>query len=262
MSKEGKNIKVLIVEDEIHAQKELKRLINNVAVDIEILDCLDSVEDTVQWIESNSEPDLMFFDIQLADGISFEIFTKTNVNTPVIFTTAYDEFAIKAFKVNSIDYLLKPVKQNELESAINKFRKQVSNKKPNEGIIDINKIEELLNINKPKFKSRFLSKIGDQIIHIGVEEISYFLSEDNITFIVTKDNKKHIIDHSLDNLTAMVNPELFFRINRSALATADSIKKINKYFNSRLHIELEPKTTSKQLISRVKVSDFLNWIDR
>ena len=262
MSKDSQNIKVLIVEDEVHAQKELARLINNIAIDIEIVDYLDSVEDTVLWLEANKEPDLMFFDIQLADGVSFEIFTKTNVKTPVIFTTAYDEYAIKAFKVNSIDYLLKPVKQNELESAINKFRKQVSNKKPNEGIIDINKIEELLNINKPKFKSRFLSKIGDQIIHIGVEEISYFLSEDNITFIVTKDNKKHIIDHSLDNLTAMVNPELFFRINRSALATADSIKKINKYFNSRLHIELEPKTTSKQLISRVKVSDFLNWIDR
>ena len=262
MPKTHKNIMVLIVEDELHAQKELTRLINNVCDDMEIIEYIDSVEDAVLWLESNKEPDLMFFDIQLADGISFEIFTKTNINAPVIFTTAYDEFAIKAFKVNSIDYLLKPVKQDELESAISKFRKQLEDNNSDSGTFDITKLEELLSLNKPKFKSRFLSRIGDQILHIGINEISYFISEDNTSFIVTKGNKRYIIDYSLDNITAMVNPERFFRINRSTLATAESIKKINKYFNSRLHIELEPKTTNKQLISRVKVSDFLSWIDR
>ncbi len=256
----SKNIRVLIIEDEIHAQRELTRLLNELDYPIEILDYIDSVEDAVNWLNLNPEPDLMFFDIQLADGLSFEIFTKTDVSCPVIFTTAFDEYAIRAFKVNSIDYLLKPVKQDQLSAALEKYSSQQV-QQPKE-IFDLSKLAELLNINKPKYKTRFLSKLGDQILHISIDDIAYFISEDNVTFIVTKTNSRCIIDHSLDTLSALVDPDIFFRINRSTLASMKSIKKINKYFNSRLHIELDPGTSDSQLISRVKVQEFLKWIDR
>lgn len=254
-------IKVLIVEDEPHAQKELKRLLNNCKHNIHVMDCIDSVEDAITWINSNPEPDIMFFDIQLSDGLSFEIFNHINTQTPVIFTTAFDEYAIQAFKVNSIDYLLKPVKQNELDAALKKFR-LLKKSDSGENSLSLEQIKNLLEIKKPEYKSRFITRIGDQILHISINEIAYFKAEDNEVIVVKNNNKRYIIDYSLEQLSNMLDPSTFFRANRSYYINIGALKKISKYFNSRIHIKLEPDTDDDVLISRVKVPDFLNWIDK
>ena len=172
-------MEVLIIEDEPFAQNELKRLLDKADKTIRVLDCIDSVEDSVEWLAGNQSPDLIFMDIQLSDGLSFEIFKQTEVKAPVIFTTAYDEYAIQAFKVNSIDYLLKPVKQTELENAIKKFKLLHEKSGQQSPVINIQQIEQLLSAGMPKYKSRFIAKIGDQLKHIDVSEIAYLKAEDN-----------------------------------------------------------------------------------
>jgi DNA-binding LytR/AlgR family response regulator len=252
----------LIIEDEPFAQNELKRLLDRVDKAIQVLECIDSVEDSVEWLAGNPAPDLIFMDIQLADGLSFEIFKKTEVKSPVIFTTAYDEYAIQAFKVNSIDYLLKPVKQTELENAIKKYKILHEKSGEQQASVSFQQIEQLLIAGLPKFKSRFIAKIGDQLKHIEVNEIAYLKAEDNEVVLVTKSNNRYIIDYTLDQLGGMMDPDQFFRANRSYFVTIGSIAKISKYFNSRLHLELIPKTDDAVLISRVRVPDFLKWMDK
>ena len=253
---------VLIIEDEPHAQNELKRLLDNSGFNISVLECIDSVEESVLWFESNNPPDLVFMDIQLSDGLSFEIFKQITLITPVIFTTAFDEYAIQAFKVNSVDYLLKPIKQTELNDALKKFKtldKQIKNTQP---VLDLNQIQQLLNIQKPVHKTRFIAKVGDQIKHIDVKEIAYFRAEDNEVMLITNNNNKYVIEYSLDHLVNLLDPNEFFRVNRSYIVTVNSITKISKYFNSRLHLEIEPQAEDTVLISRVKVPEFLNWMDK
>jgi len=252
----------LIVEDEPYAQNELKRLLKNSKFDIHVLDCIDSVEDCVNWLKTNDDPELIFMDIQLSDGLSFDVFNKIKVTVPVIFTTAYDEYAIRAFKVNSVDYLLKPIKQDDLNNALDKF--ESISKKYGEATttLNLNQVEQLLNLNKQQYKSRFIAKIGDQIKHIDINDVAYFQAEDNEVMIITKSNSKYIIEYSLDQLGGLLDPGAFFRANRSFIVTVEAIEKINKYFNSRLHLELIPATEETVLISRVKVPDFLNWIDK
>ncbi len=255
-------MKVLIIEDEPHAQYELQRLLAETGKDIEVLACIDSVEEAVDYINTTSDIDLMLFDIQLSDGLSFEIFNHTKVKAPIIFTTAYDEYAIRAFKVNSIDYLLKPVKQEDLNAALDKYESLNEASKTEDSVINIHQIQQLLSLNQNKYKSRFLSRLGDQIKHIGIEEIAYFTAEDNEVLLVNKDGNRYFINHSLDHLTSLLNPNSFYRINRSYFVHLSAINKISKYFNSRLLIELEPKTEDQVLISRAKVNDFLNWMDK
>ncbi len=237
-------------------------MLENSSHSVEVVECIDSVEDAVNWINNNPEPDIMFFDIQLSDGLSFEIFNQISTKTPVIFTTAFDEYAIQAFKVNSIDYLLKPVKQDELNGALDKFHSLIVAGKNKESGLKIEQIEKLLEISKPAYKSRFLTRVGDQIMYINVNEIAYFKAEDNEVQIITENSKRYFIDYSLEQLGAIVDPNIFFRANRSYLINITSINKISKYFNSRIHLELVPATEDSLLISRVKVPDFLNWIDK
>lgn len=255
-------MKVLIVEDEPHAQQELNRLLARVPADIVVLDFTDSIEDTVVWLADNPSPDLIFMDIQLSDGLSFEVFNQTTVKAPVIFTTAFDEYAIRAFKVNSIDYLLKPVKLDELTAAIKKFE-ELSGQSGNTSTgLKLDQIEKLLEIHKPAYKSRFIARVGDQIIHIDIKEVAYFMAEDNEVMLVTRENRRYIIDYTLDQLTGLLNPDDFFRISRSFIITPGSIQKISKYFNSRLHLLLAPETEEAVLISRVKVPEFMKWMDK
>ena len=256
-------MRVLIVEDEPYAQNELKRLLAKTGKEIEILDCLDSVDEAVEWFQLNDEPDLLFLDIQLSDGLSFEIFNQVKFKTPVIFTTAYDEYAIQAFKLNSIDYLLKPIKSDELEAALEKFSglSEQYGKKERQGL-NMEQIEQLLQIQHTKYKNRFIAKVGDQIKHIDVSEVAYFRAEDNEVMLVTRSNQRYIVDYSLEQLGRLVSPEAFFRINRSYIVTINAIKKISKYFNSRLHLELEPPTDETILISRIKVPEFMKWVDQ
>jgi two-component system, LytTR family, response regulator LytT len=258
-------MKILIIEDEPFAQKELKRLLEVAEGKFDILGMLDTVEDSVEWLQKNPPPDLIFLDIQLADGISFDIFRKVDVKAPVIFTTAYDDYAIRAFQLNSIDYLLKPIKLTDLMRAINKYEsiKDQFEKGGNESVnITKNQLESLLNLGKKEYKSRFVAKVGDQIKYIPVEEIGYFYAEDNVVFLMKKNADRYIIDYSIEEIDTLVDPKHFFRLNRSIVAHISAIDKVYKYLNSRLKVELKPKTDKEVLISRVKVSDFMEWMDR
>ncbi|MCB0805466.1 MAG: response regulator transcription factor [Bacteroidales bacterium] len=257
-------MKVLIVEDEPYAQNELKRLLDRTEIEMEILECIDSVEEAVEWFRSNEAPDLIFLDIQLSDGLSFDIFSQVKVKAPVIFTTAYDEYAIQAFKLNSIDYLLKPIKYEELKTALDKLGELSETRitQPDKGGLNVQQIEQLLEIHRPKYKARFIAKVGDQIKHVDVIDVAYFRAEDNEVMLVTNNNNRFIVDYTLDELNALLDPATFFRANRSYIVTVGSIKKISKYFNSRLHLELIPEPDDTVLISRVRVPDFMKWIDQ
>ncbi|OQY05199.1 MAG: hypothetical protein B6I20_01685 [Bacteroidetes bacterium 4572_117] len=255
----------LIIEDEPFAQKELKRLLAEAIPTITILDCIDSVEDSVLWFNRNDHPDLVFMDIQLADGLSFEIFNEVKIKSPVIFTTAFDQYAIQAFKVNSIDYLLKPIEPDALKAALNKLetlKNQYGGS--NSSAISQNQLEKILKLSKIRreYKSRLVVKIGDQIKFIKTKDIAYFYAEDNEVFISSSDKRNFIIDYSLNQLSEMLDSNYFFRINRTYIVSIDSIHKIHKFFNSRLKIELEPARNDDILISRVKVPEFMAWIEK
>jgi len=258
-------MKVLIIEDEPFAQQELKRLLDGLNKNIEILDMIDTVEDAVDWLNTRKVPDLIFLDIQLADGISFEIFNKVKVDAPVIFTTAYDEFAVRAFQLNSIDYLLKPIKPDELLRALDKLDSMKSQFGPgNNPSIKLSQqqLESLLGAAKKEYKSRFVAKVGDQIKHISIGDIAYFYAEDNVVFLMTSGNSRYIIDYSIEEIVGMIDPKEFYRLNRTFLANINAIDKVYKYLNSRLKIELKPACEKEILVSRAKVADFMDWMER
>ena len=249
-------MKVLIVEDEIPAQMQLERLLKAHFPDTEILAVLTSVERATDWLAVNS-PELIFMDVELSDGQCFEIFKRVDVKAPVIITTAYDQFAIKAFKVNSVDYLLKPIESTEFVKAVEKSsRVNKSNQ------TDLNALEALLLKSAPKeYKKRFITKHNDQIIVLQVEEIAYFYAEDKATFIVSRAGKRYFSEYSLENLEDQLDPKIFFRLSRSCIANIQSVKSVSKHFNSRLKIKLEPVFSEEILVSRIRVPDFLNWLE-
>lgn len=251
-------MKAIIIEDELSNSKRLIKLINNIDSDIEILTTLVSVEDTVNWLNNNPTPNLIFMDIQLSDGICFEIFSTIKVDAPVIFTTAYDEYAIQAFKFNSIDYLLKPIDPIELERAIIKYKKMYSNN-------FTSNIDSLLqNINKETtYKNRLLVKHINHFIPILVENIAYFLIENQLVYIYTLTGQKYIYYSYLDDIEKILNPKLFFRINRQMIININTIKKINSYTNNRLILNITPVLEKKEIIvSREKVQTFKEWISQ
>ncbi|WP_420582596.1 LytR/AlgR family response regulator transcription factor [Reichenbachiella sp.] len=259
-------MKVLIIEDEKFAQEELKRFLERIDdYKIEVLDCLESVEDAVEWFDTNDEPDLAFMDIQLSDGLSFEIFNQKQITCPVIFTTAFENYAIQAFKVNSVDYLLKPIEEKELKVAMDKYsaiKNQFSPQKtPSLNSIQV---EKLLNMSMEavEYKKRFIIKTGDRLRHVSVDDIAYFYSENDYTYLVAKENAKFIIDYKLDELVELLDPNEFFRLSRKFITNIHSIKMVNKYFNSRLEVILDPEPKDQILISRVRVPEFLNWLER
>ncbi len=248
----------LIIEDEFHAAKRLKQLIANVEPESECIAIIDSVEDAVAWFEGNEDPDLAFFDIQLADGLSFSIFQKTEVTIPVIFTTAFDEYALKAFKANSVDYLLKPVDEQELTQALKKYQRLFGEKSTS---LDDEVITRLMRkLNTPDYVKRFLIKQGTSLSYVNVDNIARFYSEDSMTFIVTNDGFKHNIDHTLDQVEELLNPEEFFRINRKLIVHVDSITKMSSYFNSRLKLALKPRYDGDAIVSRDRVKGFKVWL--
>jgi DNA-binding LytR/AlgR family response regulator len=251
---------ILIIEDEKPAAEWLRQLILKFNSDISILDVCDSVNGSVEWFLQNPAPDLVFMDIQLADGLSFEIFERVKVPCPVIFTTAYEEYAIKAFKVNSVDYLLKPIAFNELEAAFQKFRTQIQNLKsaPAVTIELLNKVKEILG---KQYKTRFVIKVGEHLKSIPVEDILFFYSLEKATFLCTTDFKSYLVDYSLDHITEMVDEQRFFRINRKYILSNKSIADIVVYSNSRLKIKLKKPDEEGIIVSRDKVSPFKEWLD-
>jgi two-component system LytT family response regulator len=253
-------MKVLIIEDEVPAAEKLVKLIKKYDPNIEILAQFDDVETTVNWFKKNEEPDLMFLDIHLADGLSFEIFNQTDVKCPIIFTTAYDQYAIHAFKVNSVDYLLKPIKYDDFESALKKYKSVYATKEPD--VPNFQKIADLIKNQQRAYKSRFLAKAGNFIKTIAIEDVSYFISEDKVTFIVSKKNKMYPINYTLDDLEELLDPGQFNRANRKFLIGIDSIAEIHPYFKGRLKIVLAPKQEEELVVSSGKSSSFKNWLGK
>lgn len=253
-------MKILIIEDEYHAQKYLSNLLKEVIPSAQILDMLDSVEDAVDWFKNNAAPDLIFMDIQLADGLSFSIFKKVEVNAPVIFTTAFDQYTLQAFKVNSVDYLLKPIDEIDLKKAIDKYHQIYDNNK------SYNQDSLLKVINsfqqKDNFRQRFLIKQGKDFIYLPVKEIAYLYSTDGMTFIMDINKKRHLIDTTLDNVEKELNPKNFYRISRKQIIHIQAVAKIFSYFNHRLKLDLKPESKVEAIVSRERVKDFKAWLDR
>jgi len=249
---------ILIVEDEYHAVRRLTNITLELRPRASIIATLDSVEDAVSWFLDNPAPDLAFFDIQLADGLSFDIFKKVPVRTPIIFTTAFNEYAIQAFKVNSVDYLLKPIDEVELEVAFQKFEQW------HHPVVsyDHSTIQKLIESMLPaNYTERFLVKTGQHLMYVPVNAIAYFYSEESLSFFKTKDGQKHILDYTLDQLEKIVSPKIFFRINRKAIVNIDTVQKVSTYFNSRLVIQVHPVTPEVEwIVSRERVKQFKEWL--
>jgi DNA-binding LytR/AlgR family response regulator len=251
-------MKILIVEDEMLLAKRLQKMLLEIDPGANISGITQSVEETVQWIQHNSAPDLVLMDIELADGQSFDIFKRAELKAPVIFATAYDEYAIKAFKVNSIDYLLKPIKEDELRAAINKFKNSgYTQTMPSmTGLLE--KIEQL---SKPAgYRSRFLIKQGQKMMSIDISDVAYIYSENKFTFIRTHQNHKYIIDITLDALEHELSPQQFFRANRQYILTSKSVVSLHTWFNQKLKVEVKPETAEHVIISRDKANAFKAWM--
>lgn len=250
-------MKVIIIEDEKLSAEHLGNLLTKIDSTIEILAEVDSVKKSIALFSKGTVADLLFVDVHLADGLSFEIFAKVEVNTPIIFTTAFDEYAIKAFKLNSVDYLLKPIGQEDLKGALSKFKKV---RQPNNSSI----VEDLAiaykNSNK-QYKNRFMVKMGEIITTIKIEEITHFVSEDGVVLLSTLSGKRFVVDYTLDHLESLISPESFFRINRKAIIHIDAVQKVSSYFNSRLKIN-HPQLEEDGIVSRERVADFKKWLDK
>jgi len=250
-------MKAIIIEDEKLSAKHLSTLLNRIDSTIEIIAIYDSVKKSVAALKNGIQCDVLFADIHLADGLSFEIFAQHTVHIPIIFTTAFDEYAIKAFKLNSVDYLLKPIGLEDLKVAIEKLKRTNSN---NHGLILENMATIYQSLNK-QFKNRFMVKLGDAIISIKTEDISHFVAEDGINLLVTHLGKRYPLDYTLDQLEELVSPELFFRINRQVLISMNAVQKISTYFNSRLKINSDVIKDDLAIVSRERVVDFKAWLD-
>ena len=251
-------MKVLIVEDENLLAKQLTNLIQKVEPSADIAGRTNSIQSTLDWLAHNTAPELIFMDIELADGQCFDIFSKTVIKTPVIFTTAYDEYALQAFKVNSVDYLLKPIQEEELKTAIQKY-KELRIQQPT--TIDMNfLLHQLKGIASTDYKDRFLVKTGQKMVSINTNDIAFFYTKNTLNFLVSKNNQKHVIDYTLDEIEHQVNPKYFFRANRQYILAHDNIVTVHSWFNGKLKVELSVKTEEEIIISRDKAPYFKSWL--
>jgi DNA-binding LytR/AlgR family response regulator len=247
---------ILIVEDESAAARRLEKMILELQPDACILQQLDSVESTVAWFQTNQEPDLLCLDIQLADGNSFDIFQHITVQCPVIFTTAFDEYALQAFKVNAIDYLLKPIKQVELQAALEKHSKQ---QQPTENLTKL--INTLQHLRGGNHLRRMLIRLGNSIKLIEVDDAAYFYTRDKITFVVLKSTGKRLpVDYPLDKLEHLIDPEKFFRINRQMIVQLSAIREMFPYSKSRIKVDLEPTAEQDSIVSTERAAAFKKWL--
>ncbi|MCW3073041.1 MAG: LytR family transcriptional regulator [Flaviaesturariibacter sp.] len=257
---------ILIVEDEDLAVKKLKKTLSAVAEEAVVVGEADSIKSTVSWLENNDAPDLILMDIELADGQSFEIFNHTQVKSPVIFITSYDEYALKAFKVNSVDYLLKPVQKEDLQAALDKYRQlkatyQKEETGPKVSLEDL--VKELQQkIQAKEYRKRFLVKLGQKLVSIEVDDIAYFFSDGRLNFFKSFDNRKFVVDYTMDELNEMLNPDNFFRISRSFYISVNSVAQIHDYFGNRLLLDLKPDTDKEAIVSREKVTEFKTWLGK
>lgn len=250
-------MKVFIIEDEQPAVNRLTKMLLTIRPDIEITGQAESIQKAVTHLNNNKSNQLIFMDIHLADGLSFEIFNQTTIEAPVIFTTAYDQYALQAFKVNSIDYLLKPIDEEELQRAILKHE-QLNGKKPD------NQTDQLLRmlkeLNAPQFKERILIKRGQQLSYLKVDQIAYFFAEGKFAYAVDTQYNKYILDNTLSDLDTELSPRIFFRINRNMILHIDAISKVHSWAGNRLQVELKAATQADTVVSREKVAAFKEWL--
>ena len=259
-------MKVLIVEDEDLAVKKITKTLALVDPEAEVVGVTDSILSTVEWIEENKAPDLILMDIELSDGQSFEIFNRVKIQSPVIFTTSYDEYALKAFKVNSVDYLLKPIQKEDLAAALQKLgsmRDLYQQSAPAAPVSIDSLVQELQKKLQPKeYRKRFLVRHAQKLVSIDTEEIAYFFSDGRLNFFKTYDNRKFVVDYTMDELEEMLDPQMYFRISRSFFISIESVDQIHDYFGNRLLLQLKPAVDKESIVSREKVTDFKKWMGK
>ena len=249
---------IIIIEDEKPAARLLERKVEKLGLKINTL--LHSVEESIHWFQNNPHPDLIFLDIQLSDGLSFEIFENSTINSAVIFTTAYDEYALRAFKLNSIDYLLKPIDEEDLEIAINKFKAR--NVVTPSLSLDFDMIKKMLtNPIDRTFKKRFTIKMGQQLKMITIDEVECFYSENKGTYLHTFENRNYLLDSTLEQLETELDPKNFYRVSRKFIIPLKGIKEIQMHSNSRLKVILPTYKDDEVIVARERVSDFKEWLD-
>ena len=256
-------MKVIIVEDELHNYRLLRGMVEKLRPEWEIVEWFESVKSTVAWLESNPAPDLIFMDIQLTDGISFSIFDQVKVESMVIFTTAYDEYALRAFQVNSIDYLLKPIKQEKLKGAIEKFETIFHHQaNSEESTPDYNEILKAITQGEKKYRKRFLISGATSYFKLNTEDIAWFSTESRVTTAFTFDGKSHIVDLTIEKLEEQLDPDQFFRTNRSTLININSIRKFENHFGGKLILRLTSPFDEPITISRLKATEFKEWVGK
>jgi two-component system, LytTR family, response regulator LytT len=250
-------MKTIIIEDEKPAARMLLRKLDKLNITAEVM--LHSVSEAIAWFKENSHPDLIFLDIQLSDGLSFEIFEKVDIKSAIIFTTAYDEYALRAFKLNSIDYLLKPIDEDDLEVAISKYKARTDQE--TKGLIDIGMIRKLFfNSQDQEYKLRFSIKVGDHIKIIPIEEVEVIYSENKGSYLHTKEGRSYLLDNPLDIVEKELNPKSFFRVSRKHIIALSAIKDIVVYSNSRLKLTLKSYQNEEVIVSRERVGEFKEWL--
>lgn len=249
---------VIIIEDEKPSARRLQRMLSVLGMDAQVM--LHSVQEALEWFQSNEHPDLIFLDIQLSDGLSFEIFETLDIKSAVIFTTAFDEYALKAFQLNSIDYLLKPINEDDLKKAVDKYQTRFP--KQQNVVLDFNDIKKLLiNPIERAYKQRFSVKVGQHLKLINIEDIECFYSENKGTYAFTSDGRNYLLDTTLDQLDDELEPQTFFRISRKFFVNIKAIKDIISYTNSRLQIKLKTFNEQEIIVARERVKEFKDWLE-
>lgn len=251
-------MKVIIIEDEAPAFRRLQKVLEEIDSTIEIIEVIDSVQESIKWFNNHSMPDLIFMDIQLSDGLSFEIFEAVEIHQPVIFTTAFDEYTLRAFKVNSIDYLLKPIKKDDLEKSLNKYNGIKNNY--NEGKPNLNELIAHIKLDEKNYKSRFLIKLGDKLISVLSEDIAVFYVHNGLVYLKTIEGKKYIVNYTLDELAQQLDPTIFYRANRQNIIQFQAIQTVHKWHKGKLYVETFVASEEKVIISAEKASDFKKWL--
>ena len=246
-------LKVLIVEDEPMAQANLSRTLQKYYPDLEIIGMTSSVSGTVEWLKEHSA-DVIFMDVELSDGDCFSIFRQINVDAKIVMTTAYDSYAVKAFEVNSVDYLLKPIEKEDLDRAVQRCRNSA-------GVTDMSSILSTISGTQHEYRQKFMVRLNDKILPIPVSDIAYFLSEDKVTWMFTSDGAKYVLDQSLDVLSSQLSPSRFFRISRGCIIASSAVQSIIKLQGGRLKINAVPRSGPEILVSRSRSEDFLQWLE-
>jgi DNA-binding LytR/AlgR family response regulator len=255
-------MKVVIIEDEEIAAEKLAIFVKRYDPAIQVLASIDSIKNAVKWLSQQEPPELIFLDIYLSDGLSFEIFKKIPLHVPIIFTTAYNEYAIKAFELNSIDYLLKPIRFEDITRSLDKFKAIRQSFALVAPALDVDTLIRMVTTRQKTYKERFLVKQGQKISSIPVEEVAYFCATDKIVLLVTHENRRIPIDYSLDQLTELLDPTRFFKLNRQVIASEKSIESMFPYSNSRIKIILKPAEAKEVIVSNDRVGAFKQWLDR